>query len=130
MKVYLSHVRADSQVAEEFRVSLRQQGLRVWDPQEDAYPGDNVLLRTGRQLQTADAFVLLMSPAAAKSPWIQAELDYALGNPKFEDRVYSVVVKPTDESPWILGRLRQLQGTPHHVSRTIARELKRASTAS
>lgn len=111
MKVFLSHAAEDRRFARDLRGSLNELGLEVWDPTIELPHGSNWLLETGRALQRADVLVFLFSDAAARSEWARREVEYAIGQPKFEGKVVSVRLSLAAELPWILERLSVVDAT-------------------
>jgi hypothetical protein len=120
MKIFVSYSQADEKWAQLLRSRLSQEGFEVWDPESDLAPGDNWRLKSGKALQSADAMIVLLSPEAAKSDWVQSEIDYALGSPHFRDRLIPLVVKPTEDIPWILRKQPLIRATKD-VEETIRR---------
>jgi len=104
MRVFLSYSNDDREVARKLASHLAKAGLETWDPAEALFPGDNWALRIGKALQESDAMVVLISPKSMKSEWVQQELQYALGEPRYKGRLIPVLVKPTKDMPWILKR--------------------------
>jgi hypothetical protein len=106
MRVFLSHSAADREVARELADRLEAAGLDVWDAATEVLPGDNAPLKIGQALQSSNAMVVVWSPDAVKSETIQREVQYALGSPKFQGRLVTVVTKPTPGGmPWVLLKL-------------------------
>lgn len=103
-KVFLSYVHADRSSAEKVARQLESAGLSPWDPSEEIQPGDNWALKLGHALENADALVVLLSPDAVASKYVQREIEYALTSLRYKDRVIPVVVRPTRDVPWILRR--------------------------
>jgi TIR domain len=125
MNVFISHAPEDSQWMRELIARLSEKGLDVWDAPSKLAPGDNWPLEVGKALQRANAIIVLVSPAAIRSPNVRQEIDYALSSERFQDRVIPVIVKPTNKIPWILQRLRPLKGNdPSRLSERVARRLK------
>jgi hypothetical protein len=123
MKVFISNSEADEKWAGLLRLRLPQEGFEVWNSSRDIAPGDNWLLKSGRALQEADAMIVLLSPDSAKSDWVRSEVEYALGSPQFRDRLIPVLIKPTENIPWILRKLqiiRATKDTDETISRVIA----------
>jgi hypothetical protein len=123
MKVFLSYASPDHAWAKRLSAELGGAGLDVWDADRQLFPGENLGLALGRALEESDAFVVLLSPSAAKSRWLEREVQYAISTERFEDRIFSVLLKPTDSYPWILRRLRTLKGSPRQVAKQIATSL-------
>ncbi len=126
MDVFVSYASEDQAWAQQLISHLEEKGLNVSDPASELSPGDNWSLEIGRALEGAEAMIVLVSPASAKSAGVQRELEYALMSKRFEDRLIPVVVKPTNKFPWILRRLDPVKGTPSQASERIAKRLKRS----
>ena len=69
-------------------------------------PGDNWGKKVGDALETSDAMVVLLSPDAARSSWVRREIEYALQSRSYEQRLIPVMVRHTEDVPWILRKLR------------------------
>ncbi len=119
MRVFISHTDEDKRWADQIAARLKKAGLRVWDPESELWPGDNWHLEIGKALASAEAMIVLMSPAAADSKMLREEISYALGSSKFKDRLIPVIVRPTNKMPWILKRLKPEKGDPAEVSERI-----------
>lgn len=102
MQIYLSHAHEDREEAVRLAAELRDLGFRVWVASEEILPGDNWGRELGRALEESDAMVVLLSPWAAKSQWVEYEIQYALTNIRFENRVIPVRMKRSAHVPWIL----------------------------
>jgi len=111
MKVFISHSEADRKWAHLLHSRLSQEGFETSNPANDIAPGDNWLLKSGKALQTADAMIVLLSPDSAKSDWVRSEIEYALSSPQFRGRVIPVLLKPTEDVPWILKNMNFLRAT-------------------
>jgi hypothetical protein len=98
--------------------------MLVWDPESELAPGDNWPLEIGKALASAEAMIVLVSPAAADSKMLREEVSYALGSRKFKDRLIPVIIRPTSKMPWILKRLKPEKGDPAEVSKRIIHRLK------
>ena len=120
MKVFISYSEADEKWARQLRSSLAEEGFEVWNSASDIAPGDNWLLKSGRALQSADAMIVLLSPDSAKSDWVRSEIEYALSSPQFRGRVIPLLIKPTEDVPWILHKLHFVRATKD-VDETISR---------
>lgn len=126
MKVFISHSHADEKWADVLRKRLSEEGIEVWDPSLEIAPGENWGLKYGKGLEASDAMIVLLSPDSAKSDIVRHEIDYALGSPRFRDRLVSVLVRPTADVPWILEEKHFIRATKD-VDKTVgevARALK------
>jgi len=124
VRVFISHSDEDRRWASQIAALLKQAGMRVWDPESELGPGDNWPLEIGKALASAEAMIVLMSPAAADSRLLQEEVSYALGSKKFKNRLIPVIVKPTTKMAWILKKLNPEKGDPAAVSKRIIHRLK------
>jgi hypothetical protein len=124
--VFISHAAGDSDAARAIAERLKDAGFAVWST-EDALLGENVLLELGKALEKADAMVILLSPESARSQNLIFELDYVLGSQRFEGRVIPVLLKETDDIPWILRRLEVMRAgkDASRAGRAIADRLNR-----
>src|SRR3990172_3346322 len=109
MQVFLSYSEADREFARQLAEQLSNRGCEVWDPSDQLFPGDNWPLKTGEALKESKAMVVLLSPDSMKSEWVRGEIQYALGSRNYEGRVFSVLVRPTADIPWILSKFQILR---------------------
>jgi hypothetical protein len=128
MNVYISYSNADEKLADDLRRALARHDIEVWNPASQIAPGANWGFKYGRALQNADAVVVLLSPRSVKSDWVRLEIEYALSSPQFRDRLIPVIVKPTDDIPWILRKQQVIRATkdPDETARRIANALRKA----
>ena len=120
MKVFISYSGPDEKWADRLRSALIKRDVEVWDPASQIAPGENWGLKYGKALENSDAVVVLISPDSVKSDWVRHEIQYALSSPQFRDRLIPVVVRPTDEIPWILRKLKVIRA-PQNVDETARR---------
>ena len=129
MQIYLSYAESDRVVAKALSSQLARRGLSVWSPDEEVLPGDNVWLRIGEALKKSKAMVVLVSPESMRSEHVRREIEYALGDPNYEHRVFPVRVRPTNDIPWILRKLKILDAKESvaKVSESIANALEQVA---
>jgi hypothetical protein len=127
MNVYISHSNADEKLVDDLRRALARQDIAVWNPASQIAPGANWGLKYGKALQNADAVVVLLSPQSVKSDWVRLEIEYALSSPQFRDRLIPVIVKPTEDIPWILRKQQLIRATKDldETARRIANALRK-----
>lgn len=111
MKVFLSYAHTDVALAERVSKALVDNGLEVSDPRRDHLPGDNWAGEVARALEESEAMVVLLTPAAAMSPDVKRNIEYALGSKNYSNRLIPVVVGdhkrfPVTVIPWIVRRMR------------------------
>lgn len=128
MKVFISYSGADEKSADLLRRALLRQKIEVWNPASEIAPGENWGLKYGKALQNSDAVVVLLSPDSVKSDWVRHEIEYALSSPQFRDRLVPVVLRPTEDIPWILRRQQVIRATKDsdETARRIAIALRKS----
>src|SRR4051794_5348075 len=77
-RVFLSHATPDRPLLEQAVVApLRQAGVGTWYCKDDIAGMDQWEPAIRQGLKDSDWFLLAMTPAALRSPWVKAELDFA-----------------------------------------------------
>ncbi len=77
-EVFLSYSRRDEEPMRRVKVSLRDANLRVWVDEEGLEPGTRSWRRAVQEaIDRAGCVVVILSPHAKQSEWVEAELDYA-----------------------------------------------------
>jgi hypothetical protein len=126
MRLFLSYDSRDSQFAEELLPRLLAEKLEVWDPARELYPGDNWLLEAGRAFERADAVIFLISEHSVDTPALGREVQYAISNLRFKDRVVPVILsRGVKNMPWILEKMSVIDA----VDRDMDRVAKAIATA-
>jgi len=111
MKVFISHSYTGEPLVREVATALQNAGLEVWDGEREIFPGDNWAEKIGQALREAEAMVVLDTPNTLSSSWVKRDIQYALGEQRFRDRLVTVMAGPPeklpeDEIPWILRRFK------------------------
>ena len=129
MRVFLSYSPADKRFAKQLAAELSQRGCEVWDPRAELFPGDNWAEQIGQALKQSRAMVVLLSPDSVKSDSVRREIAYALGNANYAGRLFPVLLRPTEDVPWILRRLQLIHAkdNPAEISKRIASALQRVA---
>jgi hypothetical protein len=131
MKVFLSYADEDRVFAKDLASRLSKAGYEVWDPDREVLPGDNWPQKIGEALERAEAMIVVLSPEAVASKWIRREIEYALGSSNYAGRLIPILLRPTEEIPWILQKLKPLHVGKDRaeVGRRIVDLLRRTPTA-
>lgn len=114
MKVFISHTQETKTLARTLREELKLAGMDVWSD-EEILPGDNWAEKIGQALESSQAMVALLTPAALSSPTVLRDIEYALGRKTFNKRLIPVFVGSEEESnslqefPWILKHLNVIK---------------------
>ena len=77
--IFLSYSREDFDFAENLAVRLEQAGVQVWRDVERLHPGVNWRQDIDDALRSADAVIVVISPASKKSEYVTYEWAYAVG---------------------------------------------------
>lgn len=130
MKVFVSHAHTDEPLARRVTATLERAGLEVRDPIHEIMPGDNWAAVVSQALQESQAMVVLLTPDAMRSRWVLADIQYALGQVRFRERLIPVVVGDPDamkseEVPWVLRRLKTVRLTDHSNEEEGIKEVAR-----
>ena len=132
MKVFISYAQSDERLAEKIAESLKQAGITIRDYRREILPGELWSEKASQALRDSDAMVVLLTPEAARSKQVRSEINYALSQDAFKNRLIPVVVGspdriPTKEVPWILWELQVVnlpeRGNQKEGIRQIARTL-------
>lgn len=126
IKVFLSYANSDQRWARKLSDDLEAAGFQVFDPLHALLPGDNWSLEIGKALDESRAMVVLISPAAVRSRWVQREIQYALGSEKYQDRLIPVEIEPTADFPWVLRHVQWIRGNPAEAGQQVAAILQAA----
>ena len=113
MKVFISHAYTDEPFVRKVAAGLEKVGLEVWDATREILPGDNWAAKVARALEESEAMVVLFTPDALRSNWVSWEIQYALGELSYRNRLISVIVGdpeelPKEDIPWILRCLQMI----------------------
>ena len=124
-KVFISASASDAPLARELAARLQSVGIDASNPGIEALPGINVSEALGRALNRAEAVIVLVSPAAMKSASVRHEIQFALGEERFQDRLIPVMAKETsaESIPWILRTLDWAKGGVDKVADQIVKTL-------
>jgi len=76
-KVFLSYSHEDKQIAAKLAERLRALSFRVWLDHEQLSPGTDWQERINDGINKADIFLVLLSPSALKSHYLEVELNKA-----------------------------------------------------
>jgi TIR domain len=95
-QVFLSHATRDRKTADRIAEALRRNGISVWYSRTHFGGAEQWQQEIGRALRRCDWFLVILSPAAVKSMWVNRELSYALTQKRYEDRIIPVLLRDCD----------------------------------
>ncbi len=113
MRVFISHGYTDEPLAKKVATGLEKGGLQVWDAMREISPAENWDDKVKQALQESDAMVVLLTANALRSSWVRREIEYALGEQSYRQRVIPVLADDPEELhrhdiPWILKRFQMI----------------------
>lgn len=91
MKVFLSYTAPDRELARQLSTHLQKEGLLIWDPDVEVFPGDNWAKVIGKALESSDAMVALVTPNSLDSDWFAHDVSYALSHEQYAWRLIPVL---------------------------------------
>ena len=116
-QIFLSHASHDGEFAQQLASDLRRHGWVVWMAPDSIRPGEHWVAAINRGLAESGVFLLLQTPAAVESDWVQHETNVAIGlHNRRVMRFISLEVQPAEVPPlwdafhWISFRLSYATG--------------------
>jgi hypothetical protein len=95
-RVFLSYASSDKPSARFIADALRQSGVSTWFDEWEIHLGDSLRQRIESAAKASDCILLLLSPAAVDSPWVQKEINFALSRELMERAIRLVPVLVAD----------------------------------
>ena len=95
-EVFLSHASQDHAKARRLRDLLVAHGVPVWFSPHHIRGAQQWQDEIGKALARCGWFVILLTPHAAKSMWVKRELNYALTQNRYENRIIPLLFKECD----------------------------------
>ena len=87
MEIFISHTESDEKTARKLADKLVRLGFRVWNPERDMYPGDNIAKEISEAIERSEAMVLLLSADWERSHWVRRQMQYAFGCIRYKNRL-------------------------------------------
>jgi hypothetical protein len=115
-EVFLSHASQDHAKAVRLRKVLVQHGVPVWFSPHHIKGAQQWQDEIGEALARCDWFLVLLTPHAVKSTWVKRELNYALIEKRYEDRIVPLLFKKCDFRilSWVLPQFQFIDFTKSH----------------
>src|SRR5438093_115697 len=92
-EVFLSHASQDQAKARRLRQVLVEHGVPVWFSLHHIRGAQQWQDEIGAALARCSWFLLLLTPHAVKSMWVKRELNYALIEKRYENRIVPLVFR-------------------------------------
>ena len=97
-QVFISHATADAEFAHRLAKDLERLGLPVWIAPESIRPGEGWVRAIERGLAESSHVVVVLTPAALESKWVEKKTDVAIARERRE-RQGRIQVIPLDVEP-------------------------------
>lgn len=95
-QIFISHASQDAELAQRLAADLRKNGWQTWIAPDNIRPGEKWVEAIDRGLMESGVFILLLTPEAAASRWVQTEMNAAIGmENRGQVRLFTLNVKPT-----------------------------------
>lgn len=78
-KIFISHATADAELAHRLADDLEAEGFPIWIAPDSIRAGEQWVEAISRGLEECGIFLLLLTPEAVKSKWVQRETNVAIG---------------------------------------------------
>lgn len=122
-RIFVSHSHQDDAVSQRIVTALQQAGFAVWYDEQYAGPGYLAPI-VEKELQRADTFIVVLSPAALASNWVQSEW-YAAWELHGEGKITTfipVIAEPC-EMPLLLRGMRRINAS-HDLPQAMSQLLR------
>ena len=112
-QVFISHATRDRKSADRIAQVLRRNWIPVWYSRSHLGGAEQWQQEIGKALRRCDWFLVILSPAAVKSMWVNRELAYALTQKRYEDRIIPVLLRDCDHEAlsWTLATFQMVKFT-------------------
>lgn len=99
-QIFVSHAHQDAAFAQRLAADLRRAGWDIWIAPQSIRPGERWVTAINRGLGESGIFLLVLTPAAAQSQWVQMETDAAIELAHHGDiRFIPLQLQPTRQPP-------------------------------
>lgn len=92
-EVFLSHSSRDRQFATEVAEVMRRHGIPVWYSRTNIVGAQQWHHEIGEALRRCNWFVIILSPSALRSTWVENELLFALNNRRYRRKIVPLLYK-------------------------------------
>src|SRR3990172_503708 len=117
-EVFLSHASQDHVIARRLRDVLVAHGVPVWFSPHHIRGAQQWQDEIGAALARCSWFAVLLTPSAVKSMWVKRELNYALIERRYQDRIIPLLFKKCDfrALSWTLPQFQMVKFTDDYWS--------------
>ena len=112
-EVFVSHSSHDDRDADELVRFLRRHRIKTFYSPHHIRGGRRWQREIGAALQRCDWFLVLLTPSAVKSMWVEREVQYALNVEHYRERIVPLLLCPCDYESlsWALSTIQLVNVT-------------------
>ena len=93
-QIFISHAHQNAEMAQRLATDLEKEGYAIWIAPDSIRPGEKWAEAISRGLAESGIFLLLLSPAAVQSSWVQMETNVAIQfNSKQVMSIYPLLIE-------------------------------------
>lgn len=117
---FVSHAHADNALCSPYVTALRTRGYDLWFDLSNIQNGHFLTQEIQRQLEQRTAFILMLTPSALKSFWVELEINTFFGlMAQDRSRVFLPVRLAECEIPAMMNALTWIDGTRVPLAQTV-----------
>jgi hypothetical protein len=126
-EVFLSHASQDQAKARRLREVLIAHDVPVWFSPHHILGAQQWQDEIGKALARCGWFLVLLTPHAVESMWVKRELQYALSEKRYKDRIFPLLFKKCDYRAlsWFLPQIQMIDFTKEKGYERACEELLR-----
>lgn len=98
-QIFISHAAADSAFAHRLAADLRRDGFDIWIAPESIRSGEQWVRAINRGLEESGVMVLVLTPAAAASPWVEMETNVAIELERSQEAAFIPLLREKGRYP-------------------------------
>jgi hypothetical protein len=121
-EVFLSHSHRDQDLLSRVVGELRRHDVSVWHSQHNILGAQKWITEIGQALARCDWFIVLLTPNAMKSVWVEREVAAALtDNRRYDGRIIPLLGRKCDHRPltWALAGVQMVSLAPRRFENGI-----------
>jgi len=109
-EVFLSHSSRNRSFVIKLAKTLRRHHVPFWYSETNLVGAQQWHDEIGQALQRCDWFLVVLSPSSVKSEWVKRELQFALQDRRYRNRIIPVFHKPCDvmQLSWTLPSMQRV----------------------
>jgi hypothetical protein len=115
-EVFLSHASRDNAKARRLKNVLTGHGISVWFSSHHIRGAQQWQDEIGQALERCDWFMVLLTPNAIRSMWVEREVKHALKEKRYKDHIIPLLFKKCDPSElsWVLPQIQTIDFTKNY----------------